>query len=96
MRRAPRRGGLAAGETEGAFAPEPRSQPDPERSEGARPKPRILSLIKLPGVLTQDCFWAIKSFVKGLLKGSIYRILALPNCHTRERCEGQSCPGQNK
>ncbi len=26
------------GETEGAFAPEPRSQPDPERGEGARPK----------------------------------------------------------
>mgnify|MGYP001124505096 CR=1 FL=1 len=26
------------GETEGAPAPEPRSQPDPERSEGARPK----------------------------------------------------------
>ncbi len=38
MRRAPRRGGLAAGETEGALAPEPRSQPDPERSEGTRPK----------------------------------------------------------
>ena len=31
------------GETEGALAPEPRSQPDPERSEGARPKTNLKS-----------------------------------------------------
>jgi hypothetical protein len=40
MRRAPRRGGLAKGETERQRTPQ---QPDPERSEGARLKKRTMN-----------------------------------------------------